>query len=54
MALIRFVLILYNLIVAQSAVCHTLLNGLFEVNEDMIEVLLVLDVLITSKYYTVS
>ena len=38
---------LYSLIVAQSASCHTLSNAFFEVNEDVVEILLVLKVSLT-------
>ena len=43
----RFALILYFCMVAHKAACHTLSKGFFEINEDMIQILLVLEVLFT-------
>ena len=43
----RFVLMLYFFMAAHEAACQTLL----EVCEDMVEVLLVLEIFLTEKYY---
>ena len=42
----RFALILYFRMVAHKAACHTLSN-VFEIDEDMVQILLVLEVLFT-------
>ena len=42
----RFALILYFRLVAHKAACYTL-KGFFEINEDMVQILLVLEVLFT-------
>ena len=41
----RFALILYFRMVAHKAACHTLSKAFFEINEDMIQILLMLEVL---------
>ena len=43
----RFALILYFSMVAHKAACHTLVKGFFEINEDMVQILLMLEVLFT-------
>ena len=43
----RFALILYFRMVAHKAACHTLPKAFFEINEDMVQILLVLEVLFT-------
>ena len=43
----RFALILYFRMVAHKAACHTLSKAFFEINEDMVQILLVLEVLFT-------
>ena len=43
----RFALILYFRMVAHKAACHTLSKTFFEINEDMVQILLVLEVLFT-------
>ena len=44
----RFALILYFRMVAHKAACHTLsVKGFFEIDEDMVQILLVLEVLFT-------
>ena len=43
----RFALILYFRMVANKAACHTLLKVFFEIDEDMVQILLVLEVLFT-------
>ena len=47
MTWIRFVLMLYFVMVAYKAACQTLSKGLLEVYEDMVEVLLVLEIFLT-------
>ena len=42
----RFALILYFRMVAHKAACHTV-ESFFEINEDMVQILLVLEVLFT-------
>ena len=44
MTRIRLVLMLYFFVVAHKASCQTLLKAFFEVYEDMVEILLVLDI----------
>ena len=44
---IRFVLMLYFFMVVHKAACQTLVEGLLEVYEDMVEVLLVME-----KFFT--
>ena len=41
----RFALILYFCMVAHKAACHTLSKAFFEIDEDMVPILLVLEVL---------
>ena len=43
----RFALILYFRMVADKAACHTLSKAFFEIDEDMVQILLVLEVLFT-------
>ena len=43
----RFALILYFRMVAHKAACHTLSKAFFEINEDMVQILLMLEVLFT-------
>ena len=43
----RIALILYFRMVAHKAACHTLSKAFFEINEDMVQILLVLEVLFT-------
>ena len=43
----RFALILYFRMVAHKAACHTLSKAFFEIDEDMVQILLVLEVLFT-------
>ena len=43
----RFALILYFRMVTHKAACHTLSKAFFEINEDMVQILLMLDVLFT-------
>ena len=43
----RFALILYFLMVAHNAACQTLSKAFFEINEDMVQILLMLEVLFT-------
>ena len=43
----RFALILYFCLVAHKAACHTLSKAFFEIDEDMVQILLVLKVLFT-------
>ena len=43
----RFALILYFRMVAHKAACHTFVKGFFEINEDMVQILLMLEVLFT-------
>ena len=43
----RFALILYFRMVAHKAACHTLSKAFFEINEDMVQILLMLEVLCT-------
>ena len=43
----RFALILYNRMVAHKAACHTLSKAFFEINEDMVQILLMLEELFT-------
>ena len=43
----RFSLILYFRMVAHKAACHTLSKAFFEINQDMVQILLVLEVLFT-------
>ena len=43
----RFELILYFRMVAHKTACHTLSKAVFEINEDMIQILLMLGVLFT-------
>ena len=45
----RFGLILYFRMVAHKAACHTLSKAFFEINEDMVQILLVLEVLFTQN-----
>ena len=48
MARIRLVLVLYFFMAAHKASCQTLVQGLFEVYEDMVEVSLVLKIFLTN------
>ena len=43
----RFALILYFRMVAQKAACHTLSKVFFEINEEMVQFLLIVEVLVT-------
>ena len=43
----RFAVILYFRMVAHKAACHTLSKAFFEIDEDMVQILLVLEVLFT-------
>ena len=43
----RFAVILYFRMVAHKAACHTLSKAFFEINEDMVQILLMLEVLFT-------
>ena len=43
----RFALILYFRMVTHKAACHTLSKAFFEISEDMVQILLMLDVLFT-------
>ena len=43
----RFALILYFRMVAHKAACHSLSKAFFEINADMVQILLVLEVLFT-------
>ena len=43
----RFSLILYFRMVAHKAACHTLSKAFFEIYEDMVQILLVLEILFT-------
>ena len=43
----RFALILYFRMVAHKAACHTLSKAFFEIDDDMVQTLLVLEVLFT-------
>ena len=43
----RFPLILYFRMVAHRAACHTLSKAFFEINEDMVQILLMFEVLFT-------
>ena len=43
----RFALILYFRMVAHKTACHTLSKAFFEIDEDMVQILLVLEVLFT-------
>ena len=43
----RFALILYFRMVAHKAACHTLSKAFFEISEDMVQILLMLEVLFT-------
>ena len=43
----RFALILYFRMVAHKAACHTLSKAVFEINENMVQILLMLEVLFT-------
>ena len=43
----RFAVILYFRMVAHKAACHTLSTAFFEINEDMVQILLMLEVLFT-------
>ena len=43
----RFSLIFYFRMVAHKAACHTLSKAFFEINKDMVHILLVLEVLFT-------
>ena len=43
----RIVLILYLREVAHKAACHTLSKAFFEINEDMVQILLMLEVVFT-------
>ena len=43
----RFALILYFRMVAHKAACYTLSKAFFEISEDMVQILLVLEVLFT-------
>ena len=45
----RFALILYFRMVAHKAACHTLSKAFFQINEDMVQILLVLEVLFTQN-----
>ena len=47
MARTRFALILYFHMVAHKGACHTLSKAFFEINEDMVQILLMLQVLFT-------
>ena len=49
MTRIRLVLMLYFFVVAHKASCQTLLKAFFEVYEDMVEILLVLDIFFFSR-----
>ena len=43
----RFALILYFRMVPQKAACHTLPKAFFEINEDMVQILQMLEILFT-------
>ena len=43
----RFALILNFHMVAHKAACHTLSKAFFKINEDMVQILLILEVLMT-------
>ena len=43
----RFAMLLYFRIVAHKAACHSLSKAFFEINEDMVQILLMLEVLFT-------
>ena len=43
----RFALILYFCMVAHRAACHTLSKAFYEINKDMVQILLMLEVLFT-------
>ena len=43
----RFALILYFRMVAHKAACHTLSKAFFEINEDLVQILLMMKVLVT-------
>ena len=43
----RFAQILYFRMVAHKAACHSLSKGFFEINEDIVQILLMLEVLFT-------
>ena len=45
----RFALILYFRMVAHQAACHTLSKAFFEINEDMVQILLMFEVLFTQN-----
>ena len=45
----RFALILYFRMVAHKAACHTLSKAFFEIDVDMVQILLVLKVLLTQN-----
>ena len=49
MTWIRFVLMLYFFMVAHKAACQTLSKAFFEVYENMVEVLLVLEIFLTEN-----
>ena len=49
MTWIRFVLMLYFFIDAHKAACKNPVEGLLEVYEDMVEVLLVLEIFLTEN-----
>ena len=43
----RFALIFYFRMVALKAACHTLSKGFFEINEDIVQILLMFEILFT-------
>ena len=45
----RFALILYFRMVAHKAACHTLSKAFFEISEDMVQILLMLEVIFTQE-----
>ena len=46
----RFAQVLYFRMVTHKAACHTLSTAFFEINEDMVRILLMLEVLFTQDF----
>ena len=46
----KFALILYFRMVAHEAACHTLSKACFEINKDMVQIMLMLEVLFTQDF----